>query len=493
MDIPTTRYARTADGDSVAYQVLGEGPRDVVLVPGFVSHLELVWTEPAIARAFERLASFSRLILFDKRGTGLSDPITGPLTLEERMEDVRAVMDAAGSERSALLGFSEGGAMSVLFAATYPDRTSALVLCGTVASGRREDHPAGARWDVCVGQIRAAMQSWGDGATIALLSPTGNATTRQRGAFERAGASPRMVNAIVDMWLETDVREVLSTIRVPTLVLHRTDEIFPVEVARDIAARIDGARLVELPGTDHNPWFGDSDAYLSEIEEFLTGAREHSRTDHVLASVLFTDIVNSTERAGALGDTAWRDLIARHDELVRAELRRFDGREVKHTGDGFLASFDGPARAIRCADAITQAAPSELGLELRAGVHTGECELVDGDLRGMAVHIAARVAAEAGSGEVLVSGTVKELVVGSGISFSGRGAHTFKGVPGAWQIYRVSEEGTPSQRPSGDAEPVSVSDRAGLALARRAPRVARALVRSERALAGLTRKRRDRS
>lgn len=492
MDVPTTLYARTADGDSVAYQVLGDGPRDLVLVPGFVSHLELLWTEPAIARACERLASFSRLILFDKRGTGLSDPVPGPLPLEERMEDVRAVMDAAGSERAALVGFSEGGAMSILFAATYPDRTSALVLCGTVASGRREDHPAGARWEECVRRIRAAIENWGDGSTIGLLSPTGNATMRQRGSFERAGASPRMVNAIVDMWLETDVRDVLPTIRVPTLVLHRTDEIFPVEVARDIAARIDGARLVELAGTDHTPWFGDSDAYLSEIEEFLTGAREHSRSDHILASVLVTDIVGSTERAAALGDAAWRDLIARHDELVRAQLRRFDGREVKHTGDGFLATFDGPARAIRCASAITQAAPPELGLDLRAGVHTGECEVVDGDLRGMAVHIAARVAAEAGPAEVLVSGTVKELVVGSGISFSERGRHKLKGVPGEWQIYRVSEHGSPSESPSGDPEAMSVSDRAGLALARRAPRLARTMVRTERALVGLGRKSQDR-
>jgi pimeloyl-ACP methyl ester carboxylesterase len=440
VDVSETRYAQTAGGDSIAYQVVGEGPRDVVFVPGFVSHVEQFWGEPAIARFYERLASFSRLILFDKRGTGLSDPLPGPQPLEERIEDVRAVMEAAGAGRAAIVGLSEGSPMAVLFAATYPDRTSALVLCGSIVGGSADAHPARARWGETVRRVRAALEGWGDGATIRLLAPSTDATPRQLGMMERAGASPRMAREVMAMWLEIDIRGVLPSVSVPTLILHRSDELFPIEAARDIATRIPDGRLVELPGIDHAPWTGDADAYLAEIEEFLTGVREHSRTDRVLATVLITDLVGSTERATALGDTAWRGVMARHDELVRAQLRRFDGREVKHTGDGLLATFDGPARAIRCAKTICETAPGELGLGVRAGIHTGEVEIVGEDLRGVGVHIAARVSAKAAAGEVLVSSTVKELVTGSGIELTDRGTYELKGVPGQWRIYSASDD-----------------------------------------------------
>jgi pimeloyl-ACP methyl ester carboxylesterase len=438
MNVSGTRYARTAGGDSIAYQVIGSGARDVVFVPGFVSHVEQFWSEPAVARFYERLASFSRLILFDKRGTGLSDPLPGPQPLEERMEDVRAVLDAAGVERAALVGLSEGSPMAVVFAATYPNRTSALVLCGSIVGGPSQAHPAGERWEEVASRVRDALGNWGDGSTVRLLSPSAEGTQQQLGAMERAGASPRMARELIAMWLEIDIRDVLASVSVPTLVLHRTDEIFPIEAAREIAARIPSSRLVELPGIDHTPWTGDSDTYLAEIEEFLTGVRERSRTDRVLATVLITDLVGSTERATALGDTGWRRAMIRHDELVRAQLRRFDGAEIKHTGDGFLATFDGPARAIRCARAICAAAPGELGLEVRAGIHTGEVEIVGDDLRGVGVHIAARVSAMAGPGEVLVSSTVKELVTGSGIDLADRGFHRLKGVPGEWRIYSAT-------------------------------------------------------
>lgn len=444
-----TRYARSVSGDSIAYQVTGRGPLDLVFVPGFVSNLEVFRAEPPIGRFYERLASFSRLILLDKRGTGLSDPLPGPQPLEERIEDVQTVMNTVGSERAALLGLSEGAAMAMVYAATYPDRTAALVLCGAIVGGEIDEHPAGDRWAEAVHRVQEAARNWGDGSTLALLAPDADATADQFGALERAGASPRMARELISMWLKTDVRGVLPTITVPTLVLHRSDEIFPVEAAREIAAQIPGAKLVELPGRDHMPWFGDAEAYVSEIEEFLTGTRSRRSADRVLATVLMTDMVGSTARAAAIGDTAWRDIVARHDDFVRSQLRRFDGREVKHTGDGFLATFDGPARAIRCARVIVEAAPNELGIGIRAGVHTGEVEIVGTDLRGVAVHIAARVCAQANAGEVLVSGTVKELVLGSGLEFDDRGEHSLKGVPGEWRLYAVHPESGRYANPRG--------------------------------------------
>jgi len=492
VEIPVTRYATNSDGDSIAYQVLGEGELDIVFVPGFISHVELFWVEPAVARFYRRLAEFARLIIFDKRGTGLSDPVSGALPLEERMEDVHAVMDAAGSEGAALIGLSEGAPMASLFAATYPDRTVALVLCGSIIGGSADEHPAGQKWDECCRRLQAALEGWGTGSTLRLLAPSSEATDRQLGMMERAGASPRMAKAVMSMWIQTDIRDILPSVAAPTLVLHRSDEIFPVEAARVIAQLIPGAVLVELPGEDHVPSAGDYEAYLAEITEFLTGTRERSGRDRVLTTILVTDIVGSTDRAAALGGTAWRDLIARHDDLVRREIRRFDGQEVKHTGDGFLARFDGPARGIHCARAVADSAPEELGIEIRAGVHTGECELSGSDLRGLAVHIAARVASQASPGEVLVSSTVTELVLGSGIQFEDRGIHELKGVPGAWRIYAVGR-GQETKPRHYDAPEPRPADKAGVALARRAPRLAQAVVRAERSLARVaTRRKRGR-
>ncbi len=434
---PETRYARAADGDSIAYQVLGEGPVDILFVPGFVSHLEMFWGEPSTAHFYERLASFSRLVLFDKRGTGLSDPLDGPQPLEARTEDMLTVMDAAGIERAALVGVSEGSAMAVVFAALHPERVSRLVLCGSIMGGNPELHPARSEWEEACERFRSALGNWGDGGSLRLVAPSIDATQSRLGQLERGAASPRMAQALISMWFELDVRDLLSSIAVPTLVLHRSDEIFPVEAARELAAKIPGAKLVVEPGIDHAPWAGDADAYVDEIEEFMTGARERARSNRALLTVLVTDLVDSTRRASELGDAAWRSAMARHDELNREQLRRFGGREVKHTGDGFLATFDGPTTAIRCAKALAAAVPAELGLDLRAGIHTGEVEIVGDDLRGVGVHIAARVSALAGAGEVLVSSTVKELITGSGILLEDRGAHVLKGVPDEWRVFAV--------------------------------------------------------
>jgi len=443
---PQTHYARSGEVN-IAYQVVGDGPFDLVFVPGFVSHLDLQWADPRIARFLEKLASFSRLIMFDKRGTGLSDPVAGPAPLEDRMDDVRAVMDAAGSERAALFGLSEGGPMSVLFATTYPERTSALILCGSFATGSLDpdDHPAGQRWLDQFQRVRATLEHWGEGRTLAVMAPSADSERDRigRGIFERSAASPQMAKTLIEMVVETDVRDLLPSIRVPTLVLHRDEEFIPVEGARYMAKRIPGARLVVLPGMDHIPFYGDADGYAEEIEEFLTGARHAPVSDRILTTVMFTDIVASTERAAALGDARWRELVGRHDELCRAELERHRGREVKTMGDGFLATFDGPARGIRCARAISDQVES-LNIELRAGLHTGECELIGDDIAGMAVNIGARIGAVAGAGEVIVSSTVKDLVVGSGISFSDRGLRQLKGVPGEWHLFAVNQVEAPA-------------------------------------------------
>lgn len=438
---PQTRYARSGEVN-IAYQVVGDGPIDLVFVPGFVSHLDLQWADPRIARFLQKLASFSRLIMFDKRGTGLSDPVAGPAPLEDRMDDVRAVMDAAGSERAALFGLSEGGPMSVLFAATYPERTHALILCGTFPTGTLDpdENPAGQRWVDSYQRVRDLVEHWGEGRTLAVFAPSADSERERvgRGIFERSAASPQMARTLIEMGIEIDVRDLLPSVRVPTLVLHREEEHIPVECARYLAGHIPGARLVVLPGMDHIPFYGDAEGYAEEIEEFLTGARQAPMSDRILTTVMFTDIVGSTERAAALGDARWRELLGRHDELIRAELERHRGREVKTMGDGFLATFDGPARGIRCARAIADKVRA-LDIELRAGLHTGECELVGEDIGGMAVNIGARIGALAGADEVVVSSTVKDLVVGSGISFSDRGAHELKGVPGEWRLFAVRD------------------------------------------------------
>ena len=438
--VPKTQYTKSGDLH-IAYQVTGSGPLDLVFVPGFVSHLEYQWEHPWSAHFFERLGSFSRLIRFDKRGTGLSDRVGGIPMLEQRMDDVRAVMDAAGSERAALFGVSEGGPMSLLFAATYPDRTSALVLYGSYARlSWAPDHSCGrteAEWRT---MIEAIEKRWGEGAGSDMRSPgaAGDEAYQQwLATYQRLAASPGAAVAVMEMNKEIDVRPILSAVRVPTLVLHRTgDRAIQTEQARYLADHIPGARLVEFPGIDHTPWVGDADAILDEIEEFLTGTRHEAEIDRVLATVLFTDIVGSTERAAALGDRKWRDLLDGYYALARRELARFRGREVDTAGDGFFASFDGPARGIRCAQAIS-AGVRPLGIEVRAGLHTGECEVIGEKVGGIAVHIGARVAGLARPGEVLVSNTVKDLVAGSGLSFEERGAHTLKGVPGEWRLYAL--------------------------------------------------------
>jgi class 3 adenylate cyclase len=437
--IPETRYAKSGDVN-IAYQVVGDGAFDLVLVHGFVSHLDLDWDEPRMAHFLRRLGSFSRLIRFDKRGTGLSDRPGGLPDLETRMDDVRTVMDAVGSQQAALFGYSEGGPMCCLFAATYPERTSALVLYGAYA--KRQDPDDDYPWAATSAERRAYAdeieRDWGVDADLGAMAPNADAAMRAWWAKRaRAAASPGAARDLILMNTEIDVRPVLPTIRVPTLVLHRTgDRDSRVDEGRYIADHITGARFVELAGDDHIVSI-DPDEILDEVQEFLTGARPIPETERVLATVLFTDIVASTERAAELGDRRWRELLERHNVVVRRELDRFRGREVDSAGDGFLATFDGPARAIRCARAIA-AEMHDLGLELRAGLHTGECELMGEKVAGVAVHTGARVAAQARPGEVLVSSTVKDLVAGSGLEFEDRGMHVLKGVPGEWRLYAVT-------------------------------------------------------
>ncbi|RHW23846.1 alpha/beta fold hydrolase [Nocardioides immobilis] len=435
---PTTRYARSGDV-SIAYQVFGDGPLDIVVVPGFVSHVELIWEVPTAVHILERLASFSRVILFDKRGSGLSDPVVGAPTLEERMDDVRAVMDAAGSDRAAIFGLSEGAPMSILFAATYPEQTSALVLYGGMArSTWAPDYPWATPADALIESSEAMAPYLYEGAVIEIMAPTFADDPRVRALYarlQRYAASPAMLQQMFLMFLDIDVRAVLPTIDVPTIVLHRRgDRAVNYQAAVWMAGQIPGARYVELEGIDHMMFAGDTDALVDEIEEFLTGVRRATEVDRVLATVMFTDIVDSTQRASAMGDQAWRALLDAQNDVLRHELVRHRGREVKTLGDGMLATFDGPARAIRCARAMTEAVRA-LDIEIRVGLHTGEVELVGDDVAGIAVHIAARVGALAGAGEVLVSGTVKDLVAGSGISFADRGEHVLKGIPDRWRIY----------------------------------------------------------
>ena len=441
---PETRYARSGDVN-IAYQVSGDAPRDLVLVPGWVSNIEVFWEEPACAHFLERLASFTRLILFDKRGTGLSDRVSDLPNLETRMDDLRAVMDTVGSERAALFGYSEGGPMCALFAATYPARTTALITAGSYA--RRTwspDYPWGVRPEQHRQFMEHCQREWGGPVGLDERWPSAAKDERVRqwwARLLRMGASPAATVALLQMNAEMDVRHVLPAIRVPALILHSIgDRILPVGGSRFMAEQIPGAKFVELPGVDHVPWGADEDAILDEIEEFLTGVRHGPEPDRVLATVLFTDIVGSTERAAALGDRRWRDLLEGHHDLVRRELGRFRGREIDTTGDGFLATFDGPARAIRCARAVSDGVRA-LGLDVRAGLHTGEVELLDDKVSGLAVHIGARVAAAARPGEVLVSSTVKDLVAGSGLRFQDRGARALKGVPGEWHLFALEPEG----------------------------------------------------
>jgi pimeloyl-ACP methyl ester carboxylesterase len=444
MRTPPTEYAES-DGASIAYQVVGDGPIDVVLVLGFATHVELQWEAPPFARFFERIGSFSRLIVFDKRGSGLSDPVTEAPTLEQRVDDVRAVMDDAGSERAALFGVSEGGPMSALFAATYPARVDALVLHG--AMGRTTEAPD-YPWAAPAEALRESAAQfivpyWGREAAgmVELFAPSLIDDPRAvefAARMERTAASPAMVQRIFEMFLDVDVRDILGSIHVPTLVLHRRgDRVVNRRAGEELAGRIPGARYVELPGIDHLPWAGDAGVVLDEIEEFLTGSRPVPEPDRVLATVMFADIVGSTKRAAALGDRRWRELLSAHQAATRRELERFRGREIKTLGDGCLATFDGPARGVQCGWAIAEAARS-LGLEVRIGLHCGEVELLGDDVGGIAVHLASRVGALAGPGEVLVSSTVKDLVAGSGIQFIDRGVKDFKGIPDEWRVFAAT-------------------------------------------------------
>ena len=433
-------YARSGDL-RIAYATFGDGPTDFVFVPGWVSRLESWWEADAPARFFRRIASFTRLIMFDKRGTGLSDPFVGVPTLEERSDDVRAVMEAVGSTSAFLCGLSEGGPMSVLFSATYPDRTRGLILIGSgVKALTSSDWPHGCtpeQWQ----EFRKGIEDWGQGGLIDLFLPSFADDERAKRYFarwQRMSASPGSARALLDANLQIDIRHILPQVQVPILVIHRTDEpVVPVGSARYAAEHIPDARLLEQPGNDHLPWLGDSNGMLDAIEQFVTGSRHHVDEDRVLATVLFTDIVDSTRLAAEGGDRRWRELLDAHDEIGAREVERFRGRRVKTTGDGMLAVFDGPARGVRCAEAVLDDL-TELGLEIRAGLHVGECELRDDDVGGLAVHIGARVAGLARPGEILVSRTVRDLVAGSGLRFDERGEHELKGVPDRWQLYAVA-------------------------------------------------------
>ena len=431
---PPTRYARSGDA-RIAFQVIGEGPPDVVFIGGPASHLDLQWEDPGIVHAFERYAAFARLIRFDRRGTGLSDPVDSAITLEQQMDDLDAVLDAVGSERVALIAAVEAG-LCAMYAASHPDRVAALVLANVTVSG-------GVVLDEERRELMLEMieNHWGEGQFVSLFAPSranDQPFVEWWTRFERACVSPSMARKLIDLNVRSDLSGVLPAIRVPTLVLQQRDNpLISLEAGREAAALIPGARFVEAPGTDSYNWPGADDPETDLIEEFLTGRRVLRESERVLATVLFTDIVGSTDRAAEVGDRAWRELLERHNTLVRDRLDHHRGHEIKTVGDGFLATFDGPARAVRCAQEIVEDV-CDLGLEVRCGLHTGECEFLADDVGGIAVHIGARVGALAHGGEVLVSSTVKDLVVGSELSFEDRGAHQLRGVPGEWRLYALN-------------------------------------------------------
>jgi class 3 adenylate cyclase len=443
MEPPATLYATSPDGVHIAYQVFGEGQRDLMYVPEFWNSIEAMWEQPRFRRFLERLATFTRVICMDQRGTGLSDPVSlAELpTLEQWADDVTLVLDAAGSTGAALLGSGGGGLVCQLFAATYPERTNALVLINSAARfSRGPDQDWGWSDEFEERILKELRFGWGRGVLLETVAPTvaGDPEFRQWwGRYQRLGSSPGTVIAMRRMLEQLDVRNVLPSIRVPTLVIHRKDNrLVDVAHGRYLANHIAGSRYAEVDGDDYLPFIGDSDEILGQIEEFLTGAKPTIGHDRVLATVLFTDIVGSTEKAAALGDAAWLGLLHRHHSTIRGLLERHRGREVDTAGDGFLATFDGPARAIRCATSIVDALEA-LDIGVRAGLHTGECELIGEKVGGIAVHIAARVVGLAGRGEVFVSSTVRDLVAGSGLSFEDAGEHELKGVPDRWHLYRV--------------------------------------------------------
>jgi pimeloyl-ACP methyl ester carboxylesterase len=427
----------------IAYRTVGKGPLDLVVVPGWVTHLEAHWDDPVVWRFAERLASFSRLILFDKRGTGLSDPVAEENlpTLEMRMEDVHAVLNAVGSSKAALLGISEGGSMCALFAATYPERASALVMSGCYPKWiRAADYPWAPTREDHEAAFLAYERNWGTPIGFKIVAPSVANDEQCRNWWARnlrLGASPTSGIALYRMNIEIDIRNVLSSIHVPTLLLHREgDRLINVEKSRYMATRIPGAKYVELKGVDHLPWFGDSETVLAEIEEFLTGMRPVASIERVLSTVLFVDVVGSTEHAVSIGDSRWRDVLGLFHQCARQEIDRFRGRLISTAGDGIFANFDGPARAVRCAMALRERVDG-IGLKLRTGLHTGECEVVGDNLAGIAVHIGARIAATAEIGEILASSTVKDLVAGSGLHFASRGRRALKGLREEWELHAV--------------------------------------------------------
>lgn len=443
MYYPDTLYARSKNGH-VAYQVIGEGPQDLVVIPSWLNNIDAMWDEPSLAHFLRRLSTFSRLLCFDKRGAGASDTVSlSELpTLEQWSDDVRTVMDAAGSKRAALLGLGAGGQMAMLFAATYPQLTSSLILVNTSARRLRDvDYPWGLPEDRLPQRLERIEELWGTGGNLDFIAPSmaQDENFRRRYArFERFAMGPCAARAILSAGWISDLRNVLPAIRVPTLVLHRRgDQFIRIDHGRFLAEHIPSAKFVELPGQDHLFYVGETEKMISEIQEFLTGMRTAPEIDRVLATVLFTDIVGSTELAADIGDRAWRQIIGAHNDITRGEISRYRGREIRFTGDGFLITFDGPARAIHSAQAIAQAI-QPLGIEIRAGLHTGEIQFTDDDINGIAVHIGARVLAKAGVGEIVVSNTVKDLVAGSGIRFNDRGVHVFKGVPGQWHLFAAT-------------------------------------------------------
>jgi class 3 adenylate cyclase len=445
--VTETRYARSGDL-SIAYRVIGDGPRDLMVAPGFVSHVEALWEWPEAAGMFKRLRSFSRLIVFDKREQGLSDRVGRPPTIEEMVDDMVAVLDEVGSDRTAVFGMSEGGAMAQMFAAGHPERCTHLVVwSGFSRLSRAPDYPDGIPPELLRQMGERMTREWGGPVALDLWAPSraGDAETeRQWARLLRTGTSPRSAAALIELYVEMDVRHALPLVSAPTLILHRAeDSVVRPQLGRYMAEHIPAARYVEVPGADHLLWTQGSDAIVDEIEEFITGTRQARPAQRVLATVMFTDIVDSTGHVARLGDQRWRELLDRHDEAVRRVVERFQGRVVQTTGDGVLATFDGPARAIQCAGRI-RSEVAALGIEVRAGLHTGECELRNGNVGGMAVHIGARVSTLAGAGEVLVSSTVKDLVVGSGIEFEDRGESALKGVPGDWRLYAVAAMEAPS-------------------------------------------------
>jgi class 3 adenylate cyclase len=472
MDFGETKYAQAGEID-IAYRVFGSGPLNLVIVPGLFSHLDLFFSFDQYARFMERFGRFARVATFDKRGTGLSDPTPGAAELDDRMDDIRAVMDAVGMQRAAIMGISEGGPLSLLFAATYPERTDAVVLCGSFCRA-----PEGSR---LAELMHASADAWGTGKIAITMSPglqkSGVLMRRSMGFVERATASPHMARSLIEFVLTVDMRSVLPAVQAPLLAVHRQHELIDVELAREIADGVPNGRLVVVDGDDHLPWVGNADEYIGTIQEFLTGTKHEAEPDRGLATVLFTDIVSSTSRNAELGDDEWRRLLGRHNRLVREALTTHRGREIKTIGDGFLSTFDGPARALRCAKEIVDGV-QDLGLSVRAGVHTGEVELYpDGDIGGMAVNLGARIGAAAAGGEVLVSSTIKDLVFGSGFKFDPRGEHELKGVPGSWPLFALEGEGATTTQVSAAIDHLGPLDRARVTLVRRNPRAARALSR----------------